>query len=437
MSMKPRVICHKERKSSNDTEKIVQNEQFISANEFMKEFSFSIDSEESKRFTNNFVDFPTISEFKSPGSPNFSTTLLTTASLQDLTSKSDTQLQNTISENFNSLQLLKYKQQSLTDVTSDIKSVQKTQKKKTNPKPRCPDFSTSRRDRKPDTTSKLQTHSKDRLAPPTSELKLKTRTAHKSSISTPDDTQQITFDSSRILTSQHTRPPSVEVTLLGRPQAPAVPPGISLELQNSLLLSAIHLNLSAQRSYSESEKEAINQLSKLHKYKQKLLHENFELKSEEKRLEINCMTNFALGELGTVEEVLTRLKLAGAQIVKLSEAMSRAQSSVKLQNIYLSDRDREKCEKYLRELSSVATRSLTTIRSLLSQVYDVCDKVQIITKEREEDLNKLREASEELDRYAGMMLSRISLQSHVRLLEENLDIIREPEKLYMVYPDEL
>lgn len=430
MATKPRVVCHKERKPSNDKGKIVKNERFISADEFMKEFSFSIDAEDSKRFTNNFVEFPTMSEFKPPTSLNLSTSLLTASSLQDLTTKSDTQLQSTISENFNSLQLVKNKQQSLTDISTDVKSIKKTQTKAIPTKPRG--SSTCKKDKKPD--SKIQVHSKDKLAPPTSDAKSKSRTTtRKPSMTTPEDHQQIPYDSSRILSSQHTRPPSVDVTILGKP--PSGPPGMSLDIQNGLLLSAIHLNLSAQRAYTETEKEAIAQLSKLHKYKQKLQQENCKLKSEVKRLEIKSMATFALGELGSVEEVLTKLKLAGAQILKLSDALSRAQSSVKLKNIQLSERDKDKCEKQLRDLSIAATRSLTSIRSLLSNVYEVCDKVKIITKEREEDLKRVREASQQLERYADAMLSKISLQCHANLLEENLDMISNPDKLYMKFPD--
>ena len=431
MATKPRVVCHKERKPSNDKGKIVQSEHFISADEFMKEFSFSIDAEDSKRFTNNFVEFPTMSEFKSQTSLNLSTSLLTSNSLQDLSAKSDTQLQSTISENFNSLQLVKNKQQSLTDISMNKKVIKKTQTKAI---PTKPHSSNCKRDKRPD--SKIQLHTRDKLMPLTSDAKSKSRTTiRKPSMSTPEEHQQIPFDSSRLLTSQHTRPPSVDVTILGKPQVPPGPPGMSLDIQNGLLLSAIHLNLSAQRAYAETEKEAVTQLSKLHTYKQKLLQENCKLKSEVKRLEIQNMTTFALGELGSVEEVLTKLKLAGAQILKLTEALSRAQSSVKLKNIQLSERDRDKCEKHLRELSIVATRSLASIRSLLSNVYEVCDKLKIITKEREEDLKRVREASQQLERYAEIMLSKVSLQCHANLLEENLDLISNPDKLYTKFPD--
>ena len=428
MASKPRVICHKERKPSNDKEKIVQNERFISADEFMKEFSFSINTEDSKRFTNNFVE-PTMSNFKP--SLSLSTSLLTSSSLQDLTAKSDTQLHSTISENLNSLQLIKHKQQSLTDISAEKKVIKKTQTKAVPTKPRS---SACTRDKKPDT--KTQVHTKDKLAPPTSDVKSKPRTTtRKPSTTTPGDHQQIPFDSSRIQASQHTRPPKVDVTILGKPQQPTVPPGMSLDLQNGLLLSAIHLNVSAQRAFAETEKDAITQLSKLHTYKQKLLEENSKLESEMKRLEIKSMTTFALGELGTVEEVLSKLKLAGTQILKLTETLSRAQSAVKLKNIQFSERDKEKCEKHLRELSIVATRSLTSIRSLLSNVYEVCDKVKLIAKDKQEDLMRVREASQQLERYAEMMISKLSLQCHVNLLEENLDLISNSDKLYTKIPD--
>ena len=428
MATRPRVICHKERKPSRVKEKSEETERFISADEFLREFSFSIDTENSNRFTNNFVDFPKISEFKRPPSqfsPAGLVTPLPATSLQDLTTQSDTHLQESLSENSKSIQLLKSKQQSLTDVSSDKRLAKKKQKKAT-PKPRLPDSSTCRRDRRPDTGPKVQTHSKDKFTLP-SEIKLKTR---KVSHYIPDDSHQITFDSSRTLTS---RPRSLEVTL---PSA-GTPPGLPLDLQNGLLLSAVHLNLSAQRAYAETEKEAVIQLSRLHAYKQRLLGDSFKLRQEEDTLEIDSMASFAAGELGSVEEVLARLKLAGAQIMKLSDALSRAQSTVKLNNISLSERDKELCEKRLGELSSVATRSLARIRPLLGQVSDVCDKVQLSAKEREGDLKRLKETSEKLDRYTGVMLSKFSLQSHVAMLEDNLDLIREPEKFYMPFPGDL
>ena len=410
----------------------METERFISADEFLREFSFSIDAEDSNRFTNNFVDFPTISEFKSSASPFSSTTLATpllTPSLQDLTIQSNTHLQDTFSESSNSLRLIKSKQQSLTDISSDKRQAKKSQKKG-NTKPRVPDCSTARRDRRPDTASKIQSHSKDRFALP-SEIKIKTR---KVSHYTPDDSHQISIDSSRSLPSLHSKHHSAEATLLASSGAGGAPPGLPLDLQNGLLLSAVHLNLSTQRAYAETEKEAISQLSKLHVYKQRLLQDNFKLRLEEDQLEIDSMASFAVGELGSVEEVLARLQLARAQIMKLSEALSRAQSTVKLDNISLTERDKELCEKRLGELSSVATRSLARIRPLLGQASDVCDKVQLIAKEREGDLKRLKETSEKLDRYAGVMLSKFSLQSHVALLEDNLDLIREPEKFYMPFP---
>ena len=431
MAMRPRVICHKARKPSSEKEKSVETERFISADEFLREFSFSIDTEDSKRFTNNFVDFPKISEFKSPASQFAPSTLPTpppASSLQDLATQSDTQLLETPYGNSNSIRLLKSKQQSLTDVSSEKGLGRKLQKKGT-PKPRLPDSSTSRRDRRPDTASRVQTNSKDKFALP-SEIKLK----RKVSQYIPDDSHQITIDSSRAQSSLHSRTHPGEVILLA---SAGTPPGLPLELQNGLLLSAVHLNLSAQRAYAETEKEAVTQLAKLHAYKQKLLQDNFKLRLEEEKLEIDSMTSFAVGELGSVEEVLARLKLAGAQIMKLSEALSRAQSTVKLNNIHLSERDKEQCEKRLGELSSVATRSLARIRPLLGQVSEVCDRVQLISKEREGDLKRLKETSEKLDRYAGVMLSKFSLRSHVGMLEDNLDIIKEPEKCYMLFPSDL
>ena len=434
MANKPRVVCHKERVPTNTNSEIQfesSAERFISADEFLKEFSFSIDSEESKRFTNNFVDIPGIKDSNGPPFSNKSPlNPFLASSLQDLTSNSDTQLRTSQSDS-SSLKLVKGKQQSLTDISGEAAHhAKKKPQRKPVSKPQRPPSSV--KTKRPDAVTlerRTVTTSRGRTTPP-SEYRSKSRNTTLQKYILEPNSQAPPLDTFSLHSTPFPQPhkhPQIEVTL---PPHEDKNPGLPLDLQNGLLLSAIHLNLSAQKTYADTEKEALLQLSKLHAYKQKLIEENYKLRRELERLEFELVAKFAGDELVSVEEVIAKLNLAGAQIQKLSEALIKAQSTVRLRRIQLSERDREQCEKNLRELSSAATHSLTNMRALLGQVPGVCDRVQKTAKDSEEDLERVKEANKKLDEFVSVMLSKVSLQSHISLLEENITLAKDPTKYF-------
>lgn len=194
-----------------------------------------------------------------------------------------------------------------------------------------------------------------------------------------------------------------------------------LDIQKGYLLLVSHLNIMAQKAYHDKEKEELMQLTKLHAYKRNLQRENFNLRREFESLEMTSLANFTLDELSVIKDLFDKLEPAVASLMELQQALKICQSQIKLDGVTLHPRDREQFQKHLIELQDMLAQSAIEFTEQASSIMHTNTTLHETYTDLSNRLTEIQQLATQVDSYAAYVLERVSLESHISLLEADIN----------------